>query len=338
LSSTQFEIGNTITVYGTGFSTKEGELKVLFNPKSTAGLVSDASIPADASSTNGTSCTCVVPPGCGTGAISVTSDGDNSPECDTEYISLPTITSVTPIYVYPNSDGIDSLIQIVGTNFNSSKKNTIEFGNEARVDTHAYNSTNLTNVKVPVGATGAIRVDSFGEYGEKSLQKIYALTEFWKEVFGGLKKVSGSTDLYNSKNTLHNGITMNVINNNLQPQNSIKLKGKQYGITVGKWITIYDKFAGAYMLSFKVPTGKKFFCIEQLETINDGTIARNIFIDYIYADSSKDLTSDTFTTSPNRRKTIHEIPTKGAGLKELRISFEETTDFKIYLSALKFMI
>ena len=144
-------VGTSVTITGTNFSSTIAENTVTFHNNKEAAVTNASS----------NSLTVTVPQGVETGKISVTVDGKTATSADnfTVDVSDPTITSFTP-----SSGNVGASVTITGTNFSSTiAENTVTFhDNKEATITNA--STNSLTVTVPQCViTGKISVTVNGK-------------------------------------------------------------------------------------------------------------------------------------------------------------------------------
>ena len=136
-------VGNTVTVFGTGFS---GATQVTFNGMAGTSLTV----------TSNTQLTVVVPTGATTGPLTVTTPaGSGTLSGNFTILPAPTITSFSPSF-----GTVGSSVTVYGTNIGSGT--TVTFGGGSVANASSY-GTNSIAVTVPTGAsTGPLTVTTLG--------------------------------------------------------------------------------------------------------------------------------------------------------------------------------
>lgn len=136
LSPTSGNIGSTITLSGTGFSTTLSQNNVKFN-----------GIAATVTNASSTSLTVTVPDGATSGDVTVTVNGKTSAEIHFDVTTTLTVTSFNPA-----SGSVGTSVVIMGSGFDSNPSvNVVKFSGVAAEVTEATATT--LKVTVPSGAT-----------------------------------------------------------------------------------------------------------------------------------------------------------------------------------------
>ena len=147
ISPTSGADGTSVTITGTGFSATTASNTVQFN-----------GVAATVLSATATSITAIAPPGAGTGAISVTLNGQTA----TGPVFTYTVSPLTVTGINPATGGFNTTVTITGTGFSSTAVNNIVKFNGVPAVVLSSTSVSLV-VTVPAKAgTGTVTVSENG--------------------------------------------------------------------------------------------------------------------------------------------------------------------------------